>query len=116
MRSRKPSPAVYRHPLLVEFFQTLPNDDKLFKMILDMEEVLMEHMYSGDLVSKKLTPRHYVENYSLNPKSPNLYVYDHPRHYRSCYTIARKEEGVCPIILDIMDHDEYNRKFGYRKK
>ena len=114
--ARKPSPAVYQHPKLEEYLQSLPSDAELQKMIKDMEQVLMENMYAGDLVQKRMTPKHYVEDYHLNPRSPNLYVYDHPKYYRSCYTIARKECGVCPIILDINDHNEYNKKFGYKKK
>jgi len=115
--ARRPSPAVYRHPKFDEFIKNQPPDSDLVKMVSDMEDVLKENIYQGDRVKKSLTPKHYVEEYDLPPRSPILYVYDHPRYFRSCYTVARYEgKGMCPIILDIMDHKEYNRKFGFRKK
>ena len=117
MMTRKPAPAVFHHPKFVEFLKTLQENSDLRKMVRDMEDVLLENTFAGERVKKSLTPKYYVEEYDLNPRSPVLYVYDHPRYYRSCYTVGPFEDlGVCPIILDIMDHNEYNRKFGFRKK
>ena len=77
-----------------------------------MEAVLKENMYAGTLVKKKQIHSKYIQLYGVG----NLFRYRHPEGYRSCYTILHKEGiGVCPIILDIMSHDEYGRIFGYRK-
>ena len=32
------------------------------------------------------------------------------------YTITKIEDQIMIIILDILDHDEYNKLFGYRKR
>jgi len=78
-----------------------------------MEKVLREHMYAGDLIKKNQIPSHYVQHYGVN----NLYRYAHPEGYRSCYTVLYVDGmGVCPHILDILSHDEYERIFGYRKR
>ena len=78
-----------------------------------METVLKENMYAGQLVKKKQIPPHYIQRYGVN----NLFRYAHPEGYRSCYTIFNVEGvGVCPHILDIMSHEEYDRIFGYRKR
>ena len=82
------------------------------KWIEDMEEVLLENIKGGDQVKKSLIPSKYKDGLGVN----NLYRYYHPEGFRSCYTISFEEGlGNCPHILDIMDHDEYNRLFGYRK-
>lgn len=110
---RKPSPAVFRSRDLEDFLKTLKPDDKLRRWIEDMETVLLENMFAGQLVKKRQIPSYYVQRYGVN----NLFRYRHPEGYRSCYTILNVEGyGVRPIILDIMSHEEYERIFGYRKR
>ena len=109
---RRPSQAVFRSENLHKFLKTQPNS-KLGKWIEEMEIVLKENMYAGEQVRKSQIPSYYVQNYGVN----NLYRYAHPEGYRSCYTIFNEKGlGVCPHILDIMSHEEYNRIFGYKKR
>ena len=111
--TRVPSPAVFRSQELDVFLESQDCDEKIRKWIADMESVLKENMYGGDLIKKKQIPSVYIQRYKVN----NLFRYDHPEGYRSCYTIFKREGiGVCPTILDIMTHDEYNRIFGYRRR
>ena len=111
--TRIPSPAVFRSEDLNDLLRTLDPNDKRLKWIKEMEDVLNENMYAGDLVKKKQIPLFYVECYGVN----NLYRYAHCEGYRSCYTIFTEEGlGKCPHILDLMSHDEYDKRFGYRKK
>lgn len=107
---RQPSPAVFRSKDLDEFLKKLEPDHKFRRWIEDMEAVLKENKFAGQLVKKKQIPLCYTECYDVN----NLYRYAHPEGYRSCYTILNVEGiGVCPHILDIMSHKEYDRIFGY---
>ena len=104
------------HPELYGYFKNLDPKNKFKKMIDDMINMLVQNMFAGNKISKKKTPSYYVRKYDLNPISPNLYVYEHPEWFRSCYIIADPEgigEG-CPVILDIMDHNEYNKRFKYK--
>ena len=110
---RHPSPAVFRSKGLDEFLKGLEPDHKFRRWIEDMETVVKENMYAGQLVKKKQVPSLYIQRYGVN----NLYRYSHPEGYRSCYTIFyEKGVGVCPHILDIMSHEEYDKIFGYRKR
>lgn len=111
--TRLPSFAVFRSKNLNDSLKTLDPDDKRLKWIEEMEDVLKENMYAGDLVKKKQMPPFYVKCYGVN----NLYRYDHCEGYRSCYTIFTEGGlGKCPHILDLMSHDEYDKRFSYRKK
>jgi hypothetical protein len=102
--NRRPSPAVFLSMDLKDFLAGLDDEDKRKKWI--------EDMYAGDLIGKKLIPSFYVNRYGVN----NLYHYTHPEGFRSCYTIFKENGvGVCPHILDIMSHEEYKKRFGYRK-
>lgn len=110
--TRKPSPAVFISKELNDILKTLDPNDKRLKWIKEMEDVLKENIKGGDQVKKSLIPSKYKDGLGVN----NLYRYSHPEGFRSCYTIFFESGlGNCPHILDIMDHDEYNRLFGYRR-
>jgi len=110
---RQLSPAVFRSKELAEFLKTQNPNSKFRRWIESMETVLKEHMYAGEPIRKKQIPPRYIERYGVN----NLYRYAHPEGYRSCYTIFCEEGiGVCPHILDLLSHEEYDRIFGYRKR
>ena len=110
--ARRPSPSVYRSKELETFLGTLPPSDTRVKWITDMELVLKENMFAGEQVKKSQIP---VEYRKL--KVNNLYRFSHPKGYRSCYTLVHYENiGVCPLVLDMMNHKEYDRVFGYRSR
>lgn len=108
--NRRPSPAVLRSKELDEFLGGIEPDDKRLKWIADMEAVLKENMLAGEPIKKSRIPALYVRKYGAN----NLYRYRHPEGYRSCYTIIYREGiGVCPLIIDLIPHSEYEKLFGY---
>lgn len=109
--ARKPSPAVFLSEELEDFLKELGPNHKFRKWVEDMKSVLKENMLAGERIRKKQIPPHYVMRYGVN----NLYRYDHPEGYRSCYTLTeRNDMGVCPTILDLNTHYEYDKIFGYR--
>ena len=76
-----------------------------------MESILKENMFAGEQIRKKIIPAHYVERYGVN----NLFCYAHPEGFRSCYTIIKIDDvGICPVVLDLLSHSEYDRIFGYK--
>ena len=80
------------------------------RWINEMAENLLQNILVGERIKQSQIPRHYIEKYKIS----NLYRYAHPEGYRSTYTLAEfSEYGVCPVILDIMSHKEYERMFGY---
>jgi hypothetical protein len=110
---RKPSPAVFLSGELEDFLKEIDPTHKFHKWVKDMKSVLKENMLAGECIKKKQIPRHYVTGYGVN----NLYRYDHPEGYRSCYTLTERDDmGVCPTILDLKTHDEYGEVFGYRTR
>ena len=108
---RKPCPAVFRSQELDDFLKV--HNSKFRRWIEDMQTVLKENMFAGESISKKQIPIPYTERYGVN----NLFRYAHPEGYRSFYTISLEEGfGVCPHVLDLLSHEEYDRIFGYRKR
>ena len=110
---RRPSPAVFRSKELNELIEGLEPENKLRKWIEDIENVLKENMFAGNSIRKRQIPNYYRERYGVN----NLFHYTYPEGYISCYTLLNYEElGVCPLIIDIREHTDYERIFGYEKR
>lgn len=96
---------------LAELLRGLEGGHKFRKWIGDMVDLLWEDMTVGESIQKERIPRYYRRKYNVN----NLYRFEHPEGYRSIYTLAKFNElGVCPFILEILSHPEYDRRFGYR--
>jgi len=109
--ARRSAPAVFHSEELDELIRGLELDDKRRRWVEDMETVLKENIFAGEKIPKRQIPKYYVERYGVN----NLYRYGHPEGHRSCYTIFRRDGlGVCPTVLDLMTHREYERRFRYR--
>lgn len=106
----KPSPRVYLSGELHDFLNNPSCSDEIKEWIDAMGDVLKSNMFAGDSIRKRQIPDYYINRFGVN----NLYRYQHPEGFRSCYTLFNFENvGVCPVILDIMSHAEYDRRFGY---
>ena len=68
---------------------------------------------TGIHIPKKLIPKIYIDFYGIN----NLWKIDLPSFYRMLYTIDTSAKIVInSIIIAIVDHEKYNKIFGYKKK
>ena len=71
---------------------------------------LRENVFSGINVPKRLIPKYYIDKYNID----NLWKYDLPKGWRLLYTIINENEiQLLSIILDWMNHKDYERRFGY---
>jgi hypothetical protein len=43
----------------------------------------------------------------------NLYKFNLDSRRRLIYTLVAEEKGVAVIVLEILDHKEYEERFGY---
>lgn len=85
----------------------------ILKAINNKIEFIKSNIHYGDPIAKSLIPEEYKRKYEAN----NLFRIELPAFWRMIYTITNNEEiEIIAFILDILDHPEYNKKFGYRKK
>jgi len=94
---------------VVEFIYSLDEDSYLRKIIDKGLEVLKENMFAGQLIEKKKFPKIYVQKYGIT----NLYKYDMDRSHRLTYTLVADESGIAVVVLEILNHKEYEKRFGY---
>ena len=75
-------------------------------------DVIVNNPFYGENAKKDLIPKEYRQKYGTD----NLFIADLPDYWRMIYTLESDEIEIIAFILDIIDHNEYNKKFNFRKR
>ena len=95
---------------LEDDYDFLPEDDWLKKALKRAIVNLKENIFCGEIISKKLIPKIYIQKYGID----NLYWYGLPNGWRLLYSIMTIENKEClAVIVEYMDHPNYEKRFGY---
>lgn len=94
--------------------QKKKNERTLVKGFYKKVEIIKGNIHYGDQVAKSLIPLEYKIKYNAN----NLFRVEIPGFWRFTYTLKNgiTDQETVVLILDIMDHKVYNKKFGYKSK
>lgn len=85
------------------------SDPRLYNEITKALEEISKDAYCGRQVKKKLIPREYIVRYTIN----NLWIYNLRKDWRLCYSVANDDIEVLALILEWMDHKDYERLFHF---
>lgn len=88
------------------------DNQKLLKSIDGKVEMLKYSPKYGVHISRKLWPNKYTSKYGIT----NLWKVDLVNYWRMMYTLQGDKIEIICFVLDIIDHPEYNKVFGYKKK
>ena len=91
---------------------TSSKDITLLNAINRIFDILISNPFYGENAKKDLIPKEYKQKYDAD----NLFIADLPDYWRMIYTLESDEIEIIAFVLDIIDHDEYNKKFKFRKK
>jgi len=83
----------------------------LLNSIKQKTEVLGTNPEYGIHIPKDRIPKEYILDYEVN----NLWKINLSGAWRMIYTIRGSEIEIISLILDIVNHREYEKKFGYEK-
>lgn len=90
-------------------------DNKQSRMILKAVnqkiELIKANIHYGNPIAKDLIPEEYKQKYS----AVNLFRVELPAFWRMLYTLTNDEVEIIAFILDIINHPDYDKKFGYKK-
>ena len=64
----------------------------------------------GKQVQKSKIPKYYVQKYGIT----NVWRIDLADHWRLIYTIQSSEVEIIDFILNIVNHEKYDKIFGYK--
>ncbi len=85
-------------------------DKRLHNWLVRAFTDLEKDAFCGTQIPKKLIPKYYVLKFGL---IDNLWKYNLPNAWRIIYTIKREKVIVISVILEWMNHTNYERRFGY---
>lgn len=92
-----------------EYYKAKEEDPQLFKFLERATNDLKINPECGIKIPKGLWPKEYTSKHSID----NLWKYNLPNAWRVIYTIVRDKVKIVSIILEWMDHKNYERRFGY---
>jgi len=87
-------------------YQTLLNS---IKQKIDLLRINPEY---GIHIPKNRIPKTYTREYDTD----NLWKINLSNAWRMIYTIRGNNVEIIALIIDLMNHKDYNKKFGYKKK
>lgn len=93
-----------------EFEELETKNPKLFKQINNAMINIEEDAFCGIQIPKVLIPKDYQIRYG---NLTNLWKYNLPDAWRLIYTLKNDQIELLSIILDWMDHKNYERGFRY---
>ena len=104
-----PSKVVFIDNELEKAFNSLSENDPVKKALIRAIQTIREDFQAGEYIPKSDIPQAYLKKYSIN----NVRVYDLPFAWRLMYTISGSSEiGIISVLLDWMDHKNYEKLFG----
>lgn len=70
---------------------------------------IKENPFCGIQIPKKLIPQEYIKKFDIH----NVWKYNLPNAWRLIYSIKGGEAVILTIVLEWMDHKEYEKRFKY---
>ena len=85
---------------------------QLLKSINQKISFIKDNPFYGDIIKKSLIPDEYKNNYN----AVNLFRVELSGFWRMLYTVRGDQIDIICFILDISNHEDYNKLLGYRKR
>ena len=82
----------------------------LLRSIQRVRELLKNNPFAGDQVPKRLISSKYILKYDVD----NLWRIELADRWRLVYTITGNQIEIIAFVMDIFDHRDYDRVFGYK--
>jgi hypothetical protein len=70
---------------------------------------IQKNVFCGIQIPKNLIPKEYTRKYGVR----NLWKYNLPNAWRLLYSIEGRDVKIISIILEWLDHKNYERRFKY---
>ncbi len=88
-------------------------EEVILNAFIQKVDLLKENIHYGQPIAKKLIPAEYKTKYEIT----NLFRVELPYFWRMLYTLTAGNSGIeiIVLVLDIIDHKKYDKKFGYKK-
>ena len=84
----------------------------ILKSFRQKVDLIKMNPHFGDSIRKTLIPKKYLIQYGVT----NLFRVELPNFWRMLYTLTEGETKIeiIAFVLEIIDHKEYSKRFGYK--
>ncbi len=87
------------------------NNQTLLNSIKQKIRILKDNPGYGIHIPKNKIPKKYLDDFDIN----NLWKINLSGAWRMIYTIKANEIEIISLIIDLMNHKHYEKKFKYKK-
>jgi len=91
------------------FKELKTSDPRLHKEIEKAINEICKNSFCGRNVKKSLIPKELKRKYGIN----NLWIYNLRKDWRLLYSVGRDEIELIAVVLDWMNHKQYERLFKF---
>ena len=82
----------------------------LLRSINKVTDLLKKNPFAGNQIPKRQIPKKYVVKYHVD----NVWRIELTDRWRLIYTITGNKVEIINFVIDIFDHKEYDKVFGYK--
>ena len=82
----------------------------LLRSIIRVRDLLKQNPFAGDQVPKRQMPPKYIQKFDVD----NIWRIELADRWRLVYTITGNQIEIITFIMDIFDHKDYDKVFGYK--
>ena len=82
----------------------------LLRSIERVKELLKQNPFAGDQIPKRQIPLKYIKKFDVD----NVWRIELADRWRLVYTITGNQIEIITFIIDIFDHKDYDKAFGYK--
>lgn len=79
---------------------------RIFEKCIEKMKVDRE---AGKRIQKRRIPKEYLNKFAVT----NIWKINLDARWRMVYAIVGDEKSLVCVVIDVLDHKEYDRKFGY---
>ena len=82
----------------------------LLRSINRVRDLLKQNPFLGDQVPKRQIPPKYIKKFDVD----NVWRIELSDRWRLVYTITGNQIEIITFVMDIFDHKDYDKVFGYK--
>jgi hypothetical protein len=90
-------------------YTNLKKNNVLYKKVRETINDLKKDRIVGLRLKQKQIPQYYVKRHDINA----VYKVDLPGYWRLIYGILVIHGERKALLMELFDHDKYNKRFGY---
>jgi len=82
----------------------------LLRSIIRVRDLLKQNPFAGDQVPKRQIPPKYIQKFDVD----NVWRIELADRWRLVYTITGNQIEIITFVMDIFNHKDYDKVFGYK--